>query len=186
MKVLIAEDEGIIRMGLQRMLRGMGHEVLPATNGREALQMARRHLPDFAILDIQMPYTNGLQVAKTLGKTQPLPILMLTAFSERDIVEQAAMLPIHGYLIKPIQPEALEAAMIVAMARFQEQVALQTETTKLEKRLALQKLIDRAKGLLMAQGMTAEAAYLWLQKQARDRNKTIVVVAKKVVAGKKL
>jgi response regulator NasT len=183
MLVLIADDEGIIRMGLQKMLRNMGHDVLAATNGREALQMARRHQPDFAILDIQMPFTDGLQAAKTLSQTQPLPILILTAFSDRDMVEKAADLPIHGYLIKPIQAEALEAAMIVAVKRFTEQQALQAQTAKLEKTLALRKLIDKAKGVLMAKGMTEQEAYLYLQKKARDENRTIVAVAKEVNAG---
>jgi response regulator NasT len=181
MKILIADDEGIIRMGLQKMLRNMGHDVLAATNGREALQMARTHRPDFAILDIQMPFTDGLQAAKTLSQTQPLPILILTAFSDRDMMEKAANLPIHGYLIKPIQANALEAAIIVAVKRFTEQQALQEQATKLEKTLALRKIIDKAKGILMGQGMTEQEAYLHLQKQARDENTTIVVVARGII-----
>ncbi|VAW43214.1 hypothetical protein MNBD_CHLOROFLEXI01-3636, partial [hydrothermal vent metagenome] len=105
MRILIADDESIIRMGLKSILQELGHEVLTAVNGREALEMARRHHPDLAILDIKMPYTDGLQAAKVLARSQPLPILLLTAFSEQDLIDKATDLPIHGYLIKPIKPE---------------------------------------------------------------------------------
>ena len=104
MRILIAEDESIIRMGLKSMLQEMGHEVFAAADGREALQLARHYLPDLAILDIKMPKTDGLQAAKTLARTQPMPILLLTAFSQQDLVDQATELPIQGYLVKPIHP----------------------------------------------------------------------------------
>jgi two-component system, response regulator PdtaR len=168
MRVLVAEDESIIRLGLKRMLQDMGYEVVTAVNGREALEMARRQPPDFAILDIKMPYTDGLQAAKALHRQRPLPILILTAFSERDLIEQAAELPIHGYLIKPIQPAELQAAIAVALNRFAEKEALAAETNRLAEKLAERKLVDKAKGRLISQGMSEEAAYQLLQKRARD------------------
>jgi two-component system, response regulator PdtaR len=173
MRILIAEDESIIRLGLKAMLQDMGHEVVMAANGREALEQARRHRPDLAILDIKMPFSNGLQAAEALHRSRPLPILLLTAFSERDLVEQATELPIHGYLIKPIEPAELAAAMTVAVKRFAEKEALVAQAAELEEALATRKLIDRAKGKLMAAGLTEEAAYRALQQQARQKRQSL-------------
>jgi two-component system, response regulator PdtaR len=181
MRVLVAEDESIIRLGLKRMLQAMGYEVVTAVNGREALEMARRQPPDFAILDIKMPYTDGLQAAKALHKQRPLPILILTAFSERDLIEQAAELPIHGYLIKPIQPAELQAAIAVALNRFAEKEALAAETNRLAEKLAERKLVDKAKGRLISQGMSEEAAYQLLQKRARDGRISLGQAAEEVI-----
>ena len=129
MRILIADDESIIRMGLKSILQELGHEVLAATNGREALEMARRHRPDLAIFDIKMPFTDGLQAAKALSRTHPMPILLLTAFSEQDLIDKATDLPIHGYLIKPIKPEELAAAIAVAHKRFADNQALAAKAT---------------------------------------------------------
>jgi response regulator NasT len=181
MRILIADDEGIIRMGLKRMLQEAGHEVFAATNGREALQMARSHLPDLAILDIKMPYTDGLQAAHTLSRTQPMPILLLTAYSERDLIERATDLPIHGYLIKPIKAEELEAAIAVAMKRFIEAQSLAERASQLERTLQVRKLIDRAKGRLMDAGMSEQEAYLTLQRRARDQRRSLLQVAQAVL-----
>jgi two-component system, response regulator PdtaR len=173
MRILIAEDESIIRLGLKAMLQEMGHEVVMAANGREALDQARRQRPDLAILDIKMPLSNGLQVAAALSRSRPLPILLLTAFSEQDLVEQAAELPIHGYLIKPVEPAELAAAMAVAAKRFAEKEALAAQAAELEETLTTRKLIDRAKGRLMAGGLSEEAAYRALQQRARRQRQTM-------------
>lgn len=182
MRILIADDESIIRMGLKAMLQEMGHAVLEATNGREALEMARRHLPDLAILDINMPYTDGIQAAKTLSRTQPLPILILTAYSDQETVERAADLPIQGYLIKPVDPKQLEAAITVAVKRFGQVQNLEGEKERLAEKLEGRKLIDRAKRILMAQKRLSENdAYRLLQLRAREKRVTIEEVARKVV-----
>ncbi len=173
MKILIADDESIIRMGLKGMLTELGHHVIAAANGREALQMARHHRPDMAILDIKMPFTDGLQAAKTLSRTQPMPILLLTAFSEHELIEKASELPIQGYLIKPIKSEELTAAITVAHKRFAESQQLAAKNVKLEKSLTERKLIDRAKGKLMQTGLNEEEAYRTLQKMARDRGERV-------------
>lgn len=173
MRILIAEDESIIRLGLKSMLQEMGHEVYAATNGREALEMARRHDPDMAILDIKMPYTDGLQAAKALSRTQPMPILMLTAFSQQDLVEEAADLPIQGYLVKPIKPDELAAAVTVASKRFMEMQDLAAEKQRLQEQLEMRKLLDRAKGKLMQSGLSEEEAYLAIQRLARQNQQSI-------------
>lgn len=177
MRILIAEDESLIRMGLRAMLAEMGHEVVTAVNGREALDMARHHQPELAILDIKMPFTNGLQVAETLARTQPLPILILTAFSDQDLIEEASSLPIHGYLIKPIKPEELAAAIAIAKKRFADNQRLTDKAIQLEETLETRKIIDRAKGRLMEKGLSEEDAYHLIQTQARSLNKSMKLVA---------
>jgi response regulator NasT len=177
MLILIADDESIIRLGLKSMLEGMGHEVMAATNGREAIRMAERRQPDLAILDVRMPYTDGLQAARTMTAARPLPILILTAYSEQDLIEKATDLPIQGYLVKPIQPEELGAAVAVAVKRFAESRALAAYAAQLESDLATRKLIDRAKGRLMHEGLTEEEAYREIQERARRERQTLAAVA---------
>ncbi|RMG91998.1 MAG: response regulator [Chloroflexi bacterium] len=181
MKILIADDESIIRLGLKKMLESMGHEVITAVNGREALRLAHHHHPEIAILDIKMPFTDGLQVAKTLSRQQPMPILLLTAFSEQDLIEQATDLPIQGYLVKPVNPEALMAAIAVAQKRFAEAQALASRVDELAETLAQRKLIDRAKGKLMATGLSEEEAYRGLQVYARQNRISLAEAARRVL-----
>ena len=183
MLVLIADDEPIIRLGLQSMLEEMGHQVITAANGREALQQAKRHLPDMAILDIKMPYTDGLQAAATLSRDLPMPILLLTAFSDKELIEQATDLPIQGYLVKPVRPGELAATMSVAVKRFTESQLLQAQSSKLEEKLETRILVDRAKGRLMASGMSEEAAYQTLQRQARESRRSMRHVALEIIKG---
>ncbi len=177
MRILIADDESIIRLGIKAMLNELGHEVLAASNGREALQMAQRHQPDLAILDIKMPYTDGLQAVKTLARNHPMPILLLTAFSEQDLIEEAADLPIQGYLLKPIKQEELAAAIAIAVHRFQDTAHLQQRADKLEDELVTRKLIDRAKSKLMAAGLTEDEAYQTIQQRARTNRQSMRQVA---------
>ena len=181
MLILIADDESIIRLGLKSMLEGLGHQVLAATNGREALRMAERQPPDLAILDIQMPYTNGLQAARALMASRPLPILILTAFSEQDLIDKATDLPIQGYLIKPVEPEALAAAISVAAKRFADSRAQAARMAQLEADLATRKLLDRAKGKLMQDGLSEDEAYQMIQDLARRGRQTLAVAAAAVL-----
>ncbi len=182
MRILIADDEAIIRLGLKAMLQRMGHEVVAAMDGREALRLARSQRPDLAILDIKMPFTNGLQAAKVLSRTQPLPILVLTAFSDRDLIEEAAMQEIHGYLVKPVREAELEAAIAVAVRRFAEAQRLRARAAELEERLETRKLVERARGRLMAAGMTEAEAYRAIQEQARRQRRTMRQVAETILA----
>ncbi|MBP6016576.1 MAG: response regulator [Candidatus Promineofilum sp.] len=181
MLILIADDESIIRLGLKSMLEGLGHQVLAATNGREALRMAERRPPDLAILDIHMPYTDGLQAARVLLASRPLPILILTAFSEQDLIDKATDLPIQGYLIKPVEPEALAAAVSVAAKRFADSRAQAARVAQLEADLAARKLIDRAKGKLMRDGLSEDEAYRVIQDLARRERQTLAAAAAAVL-----
>ncbi len=181
MLILVADDESIIRMGLKAMLQEMGHEVLTAVNGRETVEMARRHHPDLAILDIKMPFTDGLQAAKTLQRVYPLPILLLTAYSEQDLIDKATDLPIQGYLTKPVKTADLTAAIAIARKRFEESQLLIERTAQLEESLETRKLLDRAKGKLMATGLTEEEAYRVMQQRARQNNLSLQEVAKAIL-----
>ena len=181
MKILIADDESIIRMGLKKMLGEMGHEVVTAVNGREAIGMARQQQPDLAILDIRMPYTDGLQAAQTISRVNPIPILLLTAFSEQDLIEKATDLPIQGYLIKPVKPAELSAAIAVARKRFDESRAAAARAQQLATTLEERKLIDRAKGKLMATGMSEAEAYQALQAYARQQRQSMAEVARSLL-----
>jgi len=182
MLILIADDESIIRMGLKSMLVGMGHQVIAATNGREAIRMVESQRPDLAILDIQMPYTDGLQAARAILSATPLPILILTAFSEHDLIDRATDLPIQGYLIKPIQPEELSAAISVAVKRFADSRALADRTARLESDLATRKLVDRAKGMLMQSGLSEEDAYRAIKERARRERRTLAAAAASILS----
>ena len=182
LKILVADDESIIRLGLKTMLTALGHEVLLASNGREALNLVRTSAPDLALLDIQMPLTDGLEAAKTIGKKYPMPIIILTAFSEQDLIERAAQLPIQGYLIKPVNERDLAAAIPVAIARFEETQALAREKAELGESLETRKLVERAKGKLMQGGLGEEEAYLTIQRQAREGRVSMKQAAEAILA----
>jgi response regulator NasT len=181
MRILIADDEAIIRLGLKTMLQEMGHQVIVAMNGREAIQMAARQAPDLAILDIKMPYTDGLQAAKSIDRDRPIPILILTAFSDADLIDKATDLPIQGYLIKPVQPAELSAAISVASKRFEEGQELAERAHKLEEDMKTRKLVERAKGKLMLTGLSEEDAYRALQIHARKNRLTMGAAAKAIL-----
>lgn len=181
MRILIAEDEPIIRMGLKGMLEELGHSVTAAANGREALEHHRRRRPELAILDIEMPFTNGLQAAAAMTRQRPLPIIILTAYGQDSLIEKASDLPIHGYLIKPVTPQALSAAIAVAVKRFADARQLESAKSALEERLEDRKIIDRAKGILMAGGLSEEAAYKAIRKEARETRRSMREVAEGVL-----
>lgn len=177
MNILVADDESIIRMGMRSMLNEMGHDVILARDGHDALQKAIRHNPDLAILDIRMPKTNGLQLAKALNKHNPLPIIFLTAYSQDDLVEQASELNVQGYLIKPVEPNALRATIAIAHKRFRDQAQEAHKRQRAEDQLAARKLIDRAKAILIADGMSEAEAYSHIQRTARGENRPMAEVA---------
>lgn len=182
MRILIADDESIIRLGLKAMLREMGHEVLAAANGREALEMVRNHPVDLAILDIKMPFTDGLQAAKTLARTFPLPIIMLTAYSDQELIDKATDLPIHGYLVKPVQKGDVAAAISVALKRFRDAQRLQEQALELEGQLETRKLLDRAKArLIETNHLSEDEAYHAMQAVARQKQQTLRQVAEAIL-----
>ena len=182
LKILVADDESIIRLGLRTMLTELGHEVVLARDGREALEFVRTARPDLALLDIQMPLTNGLEAAKVIARKHPMPILILTAYSEQDLIEKAVQLPIQGYLLKPVNERDLAAAIQVALARFEDAQAQARENAELKESLEARKLVDRAKGILMKSGLSEEEAYLTLQRRAREARVTMREAAEAILA----
>ena len=184
LKIIVADDESIIRLGLRAMLADLGHEALMAANGREALSLARSASPDLAILDIEMPLTDGLEAARVIARKHPMPILILTAYSQQDLIQQAAQLPIQGYLVKPVNERDLAAAIEVAIARFEETQAAARENAELRESLVTRKLVERARGVLTRSGMSEEEAYLAIQRQARERRITMRQAAEAILAAK--
>jgi response regulator NasT len=187
LRVLVADDEAIIRLGLRSMLAQMGHEVLLAADGREALTLARASRPDIALLDIRMPNVDGLEVARTLTSRQAMPIILLTAYSEQDLIQQAAELQVQAYLIKPVDERDLTAAIPMAVARFKDSQTAQDKIADLQETIETRKLIDRAKGVLMTRdSLSEDQAYHHLQKRARDERISMRKVAEDVLrlAGK--
>jgi AmiR/NasT family two-component response regulator len=182
LRILVAEDESIIRMGLCRILEEAGHRVTAAPDGRTAVKLARQTGPDVAVLDIKMPGMDGLAVARTIYCQRPLPIVLLTAYGDRELVEQAAELPIMAYLMKPVDERELLATLEVVTARFAEQQHLLQQANELEERLATRKAIDRAKGVLMQrQSLSEEEAYRHIQRQAREQRRTMRQVAEAIL-----
>ena len=182
LKILVADDESIIRMGLRTMLTALGHEVVLASNGREALEFVRTARPDLALLDIQMPLTDGLEAARVIARKHPMPILILTAYGEQDLIEKAAQLPIQGYLVKPVNERDLAAAIQVAVARFEDAQAQARENAELKESLEARKLVERAKGVLMKTGLSEEEAYLAIQRQAREARVSMRQAAEAIIA----
>ncbi len=184
LRILVADDESIIRMGLRTMLTALGHEVRLAADGREALSLARAGQFDLALLDIQMPFTDGLETAKVLARKHPMPIVILTAYSDPDLIERAAHLPIQGYLVKPVNERDLAAVLEVAVARFEDAQAAAREKGELMSKLEARKVVERAKGVLMQTGLTEEEAYQTLQRRARSARLTMQQAAEAVLAEK--
>lgn len=182
-RILIADDESIIRMGLQVILRDLGYEVAgTARDGVEALDMAREKRPDLAILDIKMPRMDGLEAAEAISRQHPMPIVILTAFSDREYVERAKSTAVHAYLIKPVKEAKLIPTIELARARFLEQQALAEEVQSLEEALETRDLLDQAKRVLMDQhGIGETEAFHYIHREARDGRRSMRSVARGIV-----
>ena len=182
LRILLADDESIIRMGLRRILEDAGHQVVAAPDGRTAVKLARQTGPDLAVLDIKMPGLDGLEVARQIYARRPLPIVLLTAYGDQELVERAAALPIMAYLIKPVEERELLATLEVVTARFAEQQHLVQQANDLEERLEARKVVERAKGVLMQrQALTEREAYLRIQRQAREERRSMRQVAEGIL-----
>jgi response regulator NasT len=181
LRVLIADDESIIRMGLRAILSELGHTVYSAADGVEAVTLAYREQPDIALLDVRMPFRDGLDAAAEIVKNRPIPILILTAYNESTLLDRAASIPVQGYLIKPVKRDDLIAAMRIAMATFSDRRHLAEKVDELQDKLTARKLIDRAKGFLMQSGMSEEEAYHEIQMRARSRRTTMSNIAQEVI-----
>ena len=182
MRVLIAEDEALIRMDLREMLEEEGHEVVgEARNGREAIEMARDSSPDIIFMDIEMPEINGLEAAAVIGEESIAPVVMVTAFSQSSYVMQASEAKAVAYLVKPFTKSDIMPAMQIAVSRFTEIQALSEEVVDLNERLETRKVLDRAKGALMEKGLTEPEAFKRLQKLAMDKRLSLKQVAEAVI-----
>jgi response regulator NasT len=182
-RVLVAEDEALIRMDLAEMLRDEGYEIVgEAGDGQEAVDLAESLKPDLVIMDVKMPRRDGIDAASEIAGKRIAPILILTAFSQRELVERARDAGAMAYLVKPFNINDLIPAIEVAVSRFSEIAALEQEVAELSDRLETRKLIERAKGLLQAnQGMTEPEAFKWIQRAAMDRRTTMKRVAEVVL-----
>jgi len=185
LRILIADDEAIIRLGLRTVLEEMGHQVVGAApDGVAAVSLARRTRPDVVILDIKMPGLDGLAAAEAIAAERPAPILILTAYSDRELVERAATLAVQGYLVKPIREADLAPAIEIAMARFSEWQALQKEAANLQEALLTRDLVDQAKRLLMErEGLKEREAFLRIQHHSRRQRRPMREVAEEVLHG---
>ena len=183
-RIIVAEDEAIIRMDLVEMLREAGYNVIgEAANGREAISLARHLKPDLAILDVKMPEIDGISAAELIVSEKLAAVLMLTAFSQRELVERARDAGAMAYLVKPFSISDLTPAIEMALGRYAQIQALETEVGELGERLEARKLVDRAKGVLMANlGITEPEAFKWIQKAAMDQRSSMSAVSEGVLA----
>lgn len=182
-RVLVAEDEALIRLDLVEMLREEGYQVVgEAGDGEEAIKLATELKPDLVILDVKMPKLDGIEAASKITGDRVAPVVILTAFSQRDLVERARDAGTMAYLVKPFAKRDLVPAIELAISRFAELQALEAEVAGLTDRLETRKLIDRAKGLLMTkQGLSEPDAFRWIQRTAMDRRTTMKAVAQAVI-----
>ena len=184
MRVLIAEDETIIRLDLRGLLEGAGHEVCAeAKDGVEAVELARSRRPDVALLDVKMPRLDGIEAARQILDERPIPIVMLTAYGQDELVSRAIEAGVFGYLVKPFREADVLPAIQTARARHEELEELREETESLAEALAARKAIERAKGILMAQeGLTEQDAFARLRKASQVAGRPLKVVAEALIA----
>jgi two-component system, response regulator PdtaR len=181
-RILVAEDEALIRMDLVEMLQEAGYSVVAqAANGEEAIALATEHRPDLAILDVKMPILDGISAAEKIISIAP--VLMLTAFSQRELVERARDAGVMAYVVKPFTIGDLIPAIEIAISRHTQMRSLAEEVADLHERLETRKIIDRAKGILMkALNLSEPEAFSWIQRAAMDRRLTMKEVANAVIS----
>jgi response regulator NasT len=184
LRVLIAEDDPLVAVTLSDQLTELGHNVVAvASDGEEAVTMVQQERPDIAILDIKMPNRDGISAAEEISREFDIPILMLTAYSERPLVMRAAEAGALAYLLKPVAAEELSASLRLAMARHQDREALRSEVERLEETLAERQTIDKAKAILMQRvGLSENDAYSRMRQRAREKRVKMVQVAQTIIA----
>jgi two-component system, response regulator PdtaR len=184
-RVVVAEDEALIRLDLVEMLREEGFDVVgEAGDGQRAVELAREHAPDLVILDVKMPVLDGLSAAEQIGREHLGATVMLTAFSQTELVERARDAGVMAYVVKPFTKADLLPAIEIALSRFAEMRALEREVADLGERFETRKLTERAKGVLMKRlGLSEPEAFRWIQKTSMDRRLSMREVADAVLAG---
>jgi len=182
-RVIIADDESLIRMDLREMLTNLGYLVVgEVADGRSAVNQARELRPDVVIMDIKMPDMDGIEAAKVLTEERISPVVLLSAYSQRDLVQRAREAGVVAYLVKPYREEELSPAIEVALARFNEFKDLQKQVSDLQEALETRKLVDRAKGILMdKQGLNEAEAFRKIQKMSMDNRKPMKDVAEAII-----
>ena len=183
LRILIADDEAIRLMTLRTQLRSLGFEVVgEATDGEEAVRLAQERELDLAILDIKMPGLDGVSAAQRILQHRPIPIILLTAYSEVELVERALEAGVFAYLVKPVTEEDLLPAILLARKRFEEFRMLQEEVQDLREALEARKLIERAKGILMKRlGISEQEAFRRMQVQSQKENRKLVEIARAII-----
>lgn len=183
MRVLIADDEAVIRLGLRTMLEDKGHKVVgAATDGASAIQMVRTERPEVILLDIKMPGMDGLEAARKIMQERPTPVVMLTAFSQRELVNEAREASVFGYLVKPVKEDLLDATLDLAVTRFKEWQKLQKQVQDLNKSLVAREVVEKAKRLLMEQqDLTEQQAFNKIHRTSRSRRVTMQQVAQEIL-----
>lgn len=183
-RVLVAEDEALIRMDLVELLGDEGYDVVgQAGDGEQAVELARELQPDLVVMDVKMPRMDGITAAEKIAEERIAPVVMLTAFSQRDLVERAREAGAMAYVVKPFDASDVVPAIEIAMGRFAEIRAVEDEVADLEERLASRKAVDQAKGMLQeGLGLSEPEAFRWIQKTAMDLRISMREVAEKVIA----
>jgi len=181
--VVVAEDESLIRIDIVETLKDNGFTVVgEAADGEAAVAMAREHRPDLVVMDVKMPLMDGISAAEILTKERIAPVVLLTAFSQRELVERASEAGALAYVVKPFTPNDLIPAVEIALSRYQQISALEDEVADIAERLETRKILDRAKGILNdTMGLTEPEAFRWIQKASMDRRLTMREVAQTVI-----
>jgi response regulator NasT len=184
MRILIAEDETIIRLDVRTLLEKAGHEVVAeARDGEEAVSLAAEHDPDLIVMDVRMPHLDGIEAARQISDRKPVPIVMLTAYAEEDLVTRASEAGAFAYLVKPFREVDLLPALNTARARFEELSALREEAADLTEALASRKAVERAKGILMRKdGIDEAEAFRRIRAASQKTGRTMRVVADALIA----
>jgi len=182
-RIVVADDESVICMDLREMLSNLGYLVVgDAGDGKSAVNLARELRPDVVLMDVMMPDMDGIEAARILTEERIAPVVLLTAYSQRDLIDRAKAVGVVGYLVKPIQENDLAPAIEVALGRFQEFRALEKEVDNLQDQLETRKMVDRAKGILMdSQGLTEAAAFRRIQKMSMNTRKSMKEIAQAII-----
>ncbi len=183
MRVLIADDEALIRMGLRTMLEDRGHKVVAAAvDGLSAVQLTRTEKPDVILMDIKMPGMDGIEAARRIMQERPTPVVMLTAYSQRELVREARDASVFGYLVKPVKEELLDATLDLALTRFKQWQKLQSQVKDLQQSLEARQVVEQAKRVLMdTQHLTEQQAFNRIHRTSRSRRVTMQQVAQEIL-----
>lgn len=181
--VVVAEDEALIRMDIVEMLRDAGYTVVAeAENGERAVELAREHTPDLVLMDVKMPVLDGITAAEQIAEARIAPVVLLTAFSQRELVERAREAGAMAYVVKPFTVDDVVPAIEIAMSRFEEISALEHEVADMKEQFATRKLVERAKSLLQTKmGLSEPEAFRWIQKTSMDRRLSMREVSEAII-----